>query len=41
MNPCHSAPNASNVRRAMANLDWLVVADWVETESATFWKAPT
>lgn len=40
MNPCHSAPNASNVRRAMANLDWLVVADWVETESATFWKAP-
>jgi formate dehydrogenase major subunit len=40
MNPCHSSPNASNVRRAMANLDWLVVADWVETESATFWKAP-
>nr|WP_206214456.1 molybdopterin-dependent oxidoreductase [Adlercreutzia sp. ZJ141] len=40
MNPCHSAPNASNVRRAMANLDWLVVADLVATESATFWKAP-
>jgi formate dehydrogenase major subunit len=40
MNPCHSAPNAGNVRRAMANLDWLVVADWVETESACFWKAP-
>jgi formate dehydrogenase major subunit len=40
MNPCHSAPNASNVRRAMANLDWLVVADWVETESSVFWKAP-
>lgn len=40
MNPCHSAPNAGSVRRAMANLDWLVVADWVETESATFWKAP-
>lgn len=40
MNPCHSAPNASNVRRAMANLDWLVVADWVITESASFWKAP-
>ena len=40
MNPCHSAPNASNVRKAMANLDWLVVADWVETESACFWKAP-
>nr|WP_302392604.1 molybdopterin-dependent oxidoreductase [Eggerthella sinensis] len=40
MNPCHSAPNASNVRRSMANLDWLVVADWVITESASFWNAP-
>lgn len=40
MNPCHSAPNAGNVRRSMANLDWLVVADQVITESASFWKAP-
>ena len=40
MNPCHSAPNASHVRRSMANLDWLVVADQVETESAGFWHAP-
>ena len=40
MNPCHSAPNASYVRRSMANLDWLVVADQVETEAASFWKAP-
>ena len=40
MNPCHSAPNAGNVRRSMANLEWLVVADQVATESATFWKAP-
>lgn len=40
MNPCHSAPNASSVRRSMAKLDWLVVADWVITESASFWKAP-
>ena len=40
MNPCHSAPNAGNVRRSMANLDWLVVADQVATEAATFWKAP-
>ena len=39
-NPCHSAPNASNVRRSMANLDWLVVVDQVETEASTFWKAP-
>ena len=36
MNPCHSAPNAGNVRRSMANLDWLVVADQVITESASF-----
>lgn len=40
MNPCHSAPNAGNVRRSMANLDWLVVVDQVETESAGFWHAP-
>ena len=40
MNPCHSAPNAAHVRRSMANLDWLVVADQVETESAGFWHAP-
>ncbi len=40
MNPCHSAPNASHVRHAMANLDWLVVADQVAAESSTFWKAP-
>lgn len=40
MNPCHSAPNASFVRHSMAKLDWLVVADQVLTESATFWKAP-
>lgn len=40
MNPCHSAPNASFVRKSMAKLDWLVVADQVITESASFWKAP-
>lgn len=40
MNPCHSAPNAGFVRRSMAKLDWLVVADQVITESASFWKAP-
>lgn len=40
MNPCHSAPNASFVRKSMAKLDWLVVADQVITESASFWRAP-
>ncbi|MDO5532685.1 molybdopterin-dependent oxidoreductase [Sutterella sp.] len=40
MNPAHSTPNAKFARHAMANLDWLVCADWFPTETATFWKAP-
>ena len=40
MNPCHSAPNSSNVRRSMAGLDWNVVIDQVITETASFWDAP-
>ena len=40
MNPCHSAPNSGNVRRSMANMDWLVVIDQVITETAAFWDAP-
>ncbi|WP_282163732.1 molybdopterin-dependent oxidoreductase [Turicimonas muris] len=40
MNPAHSASNAKFTRHAMAKLDWLVVADWFETETASFWKAP-
>lgn len=40
MNPCHSEPNAKYVRQVMAKLDWMVVADWFETETASFWKAP-
>ncbi len=40
MNPCHSAPNSGNVRRSMANMDWLVVVDQVITETAAFWDAP-
>jgi formate dehydrogenase major subunit len=39
-NPAASDPNTSFNRRAMAHLDWLVVADWAETATATFWKAP-
>ena len=39
-NPCNSAANTGFVRRSMAKLDWLVVADLYETESASFWKAP-
>lgn len=40
MNPCHSAPNSDNVRRSMANCDWVVVVDQVITETASFWDAP-
>ena len=40
MNPCHSAPNSGNVRRAMANLDWAVIVAQVITETASFWEAP-
>ena len=36
-NPAVGAPNARLERRAMANLQWLVVRDMVETETATFW----
>jgi formate dehydrogenase major subunit len=36
-NPAVGAPNARLERRALANLRWLVVRDFVETETATFW----
>jgi formate dehydrogenase major subunit len=36
-NPAVGAPNARLERRAMANLQWLVVRELVETETATFW----
>jgi formate dehydrogenase major subunit len=36
-NPAVGAPNARLERRALANLQWLVVRDLVETETATFW----
>ena len=39
-NPAHSAPNAKFAREAMSKLDWLVVADWYDTETSCFWKAP-
>ena len=39
-NPVVSDPNAKFNRNAMCNLDWLVVADWVVTATASFWDAP-
>jgi formate dehydrogenase major subunit len=36
-NPAVGSPNAGLHRRAMAKLDWLVVRELVETETASFW----
>jgi formate dehydrogenase major subunit len=37
-NPGGGGPNAGLHRAGLRKLDWLVVADWFETESAVFWK---
>jgi formate dehydrogenase major subunit len=37
-NPAVGGQNASYQRQALAKLDWLVVRDLYETETATFWK---
>ncbi len=40
-NPAAGAPNAGLHRSAMKKLDWLVVRDWFEIESACYWyKGP-
>ena len=36
-NPAVGAPNAGLERKALAKLEWLVVRDMVETETASFW----
>jgi formate dehydrogenase major subunit len=37
-NPASGAPNARFQRTALSKLKWLVVRDFVETETASFWK---
>ena len=39
-NPAVGGPNANLERMAMDNLDWMVVADIWQTETANFWKRP-
>jgi formate dehydrogenase-N alpha subunit len=39
-NPAVGGPNANLAHRAMDRLDWLVVAELWETETAAFWKRP-
>ena len=38
MNPAGGGPNAGLHRAGLRKLDWLVVLDWFQTESALFWK---
>jgi formate dehydrogenase-N alpha subunit len=39
-NPAIGGPNARFERKALENLDWLVVMDLFETETASFWRGP-
>jgi formate dehydrogenase major subunit len=39
-NPAVSGPNANMERKALEKLEWLVVVDLWETETAAFWKRP-
>jgi len=39
-NPAVGGPNANLERRAMDKLDWLLVADMWQTETANFWQRP-
>lgn len=39
-NPVVSGPSAGDKRRYQAKLDWLIVVDLFENETASFWKAP-
>ena len=39
-NPAVGGPNSQFERQAMENLEWLIVADLWETETAAFWKRP-
>ena len=40
MNPVGIGPNVPKIIAALSKLKWLVVVENVDTETATFWKAP-
>ncbi|HEM61794.1 MAG TPA: formate dehydrogenase-N subunit alpha, partial [Chloroflexi bacterium] len=40
MNPAVSGPNSGALRAALQKLEWMVVADLAETETAAVWKSP-
>ncbi len=39
-NPACSGANAGKTRAALANLDWMVVVNLFDNETASFWKGP-
>lgn len=39
-NPACSSANANKVRKALANLDWLVCVNLWDNETASFWRGP-
>jgi formate dehydrogenase major subunit len=39
-NPAVDSPNAKMVRQGLRNLEWMVVVDLFETETAAVWKEP-
>ena len=39
-NPAVGGQNAEYQRQALAQVDWMVVRDYFETETASFWKRP-
>jgi len=40
MNPVGNGPHSKKMVQALAKMDWMVVVENFETETATFWKAP-
>ncbi len=40
-NPAVSMPNTHKIRAALKNLDWLVVGEVHDTETASFWRNPS
>jgi len=40
MNPVNNAPNSGKTIAALAKMDWLVMVENFENETAIFWKAP-
>jgi anaerobic selenocysteine-containing dehydrogenase len=40
MNPVGNGPHSKKMIRTLAKLDWMVVVENFETETAAFWRSP-